>query len=176
MKKWGVVVAVAVLVAVAACDTAQSAIGVGVEWEGNGIAPMMLLPIKLSSGLIIEPMLAFQRLDPKGYAVGGTEIVVGARIEKAMLASGTTPVFGGYALVDLTSPDVSTGTAPDSYTDFQFGVFLGGSASLCDQVDIVGSWGPTVMVNGKRFSGGDSWTDFSSRASITFRWWLWGTK
>ena len=176
MKKWGVVVAVAVLVAVAACDTAQSAIGVGVDWAGNGLVPMMILPIKLQSGLTIEPMLGFERLDPKGHSDGGTTIDVGGRVSKAMSASGTTPVFGGYALVHLTTPDVVTGTAPDSYTDFEIGVFLGGSASLGDKIDIVGSWGPTVTVNGKRSSDGDSSTDFDSRASITLRWWLWGTR
>ncbi|MEW5701300.1 MAG: hypothetical protein AB1792_03625 [Candidatus Zixiibacteriota bacterium] len=207
MKKWGVLAAVAALAVVAASGTAHGAMGVGVVWDGNGgITPNMVLPIQMESGLLIEPMLGFDKIDEnyltitetdgggflaaqaKTSLVGsGTEIRAGVRVEKAAKMEGASPLIGGYGMLILGSPDdyVEGGTTVklDTYTDFSFGVFVGGSAPLANGVDIVGVWGPTVDMFGKRKASTEgleaeteSATNFGSRASLSLRFWLWGIR
>jgi hypothetical protein len=176
MKKLSIVLVIAVA-ALLVSAPAQAKIGVGINWNA-AVENVMVLPIKMQSGLIIEPMVGFQKIDKNlNEGIGATEVVAGARIEKHSKMDGITPVFGGFAMIDLTSLDYP-GDVPegvkDSYTDFAFGVYIGGSVPVADMFDVVGMWGPTVTIIGKRSDNGDSATNFSSQAQLVLRWWLWG--
>ena len=179
MKKLSIVLVIAAA-ALLVNAPAQAKIGVGINWNA-GIQDVMVLPIKMQSGLIIEPMVGFQKIDKNVNAgVGETDFSVGARIEKHSKSDGITPVFGGFAAVDLTSLDfpstlvAADGDAKDSFTDFVFGVYVGGSVPVADMFDVVGTWGPAVTIIGSRVEGGDGATNFSTQASLVLRWWLWG--
>ena len=156
-KKLVIVGAAIMVLAFAAVSNAQ--MGVGVKWE-TGIPDIMTFPIMFGEGMVLQPMLGFESVSD-AY----TEIEAGVSLEKHM-REGTTPLFGGYAAIDMVSPDEG-----DSWTNFGFGVFVGGSASLADNVDLVGQWGPSVTVLAEE--AGDATIVFSN-ASLTLRWWLWG--
>ena len=177
MKKYLVLGAVAVFAVMAAGSTANAAMGVGVKWGSNGASPEFVLPIKLASGMVIEPSLAFESVSSDAgskqaasFSGDGTAFRVGVAVEKYMDAVGAaSPLFGAKVMIDIGSPDVG-----DSYTDIGFSLYVGGSAALADNLDIVGYWGPEVLLIGERSPNGPTSTIIGSRASLMVRWWLWG--
>jgi hypothetical protein len=192
MKKWLVLGAVAMF-AVMAAGSAQAEIGVGILWNGGYLMPDMTLPISLESGIVIMPQVGFLNTEDFSY-MGGTpvgdntpkftQIRFGGGVEKQTMPGGTTPVFGGYVQAMLNSfSDLEYGTGGDaeefdSRFDVVFGLYVGGSAALGDNVDIVGLWGPQIYMTGEQTAGDEviweSSTEIGSSASIMFRWWLWG--
>jgi hypothetical protein len=189
MKKWLVLGAVAVF-AVLAAGSAKAEIGVGVIWDGGFLVPDMALPISMESGLVITPILGFLNTEDFYFPTSITaeddpvpkltQIRFGVMVEKQTMPGGTTPVFGGYARAHMNSySDLQVGGEDvDSRFDMRFGVFVGGSAALGDNVDIVGMWGPEITMFGEQKAGDlvvtESSTDIGSTARIMFRWWLWG--
>ena len=110
-------------------------------------------------------------------------IRVGVTVEKETNPGGLTALFGGGAMLHMFSTsDVFVDTAgdiePDGWMNFEFTVYIGGSAPLTDGVDIVGAWGPTISMLGKIEADGEeivsSATNFGSSAHLLLRWWLWG--
>jgi hypothetical protein len=211
MKKWLVLGAVAAFAVLATGITANAEMGVGVMWEGNGITPDMVLPIKLQSGLIISPIVGFSRHDLAGGAGLGTygeypvifdyvywepdgdpaftQFRIGVSVEKELMPGGTTALIGARGMLHMNSPsdlfvwvedDQGEGDYQelDSWMNIEFTVYLGGSASLTDDVDIVGAWGPTISMLGAVDAGDQEFipsaTNFGSSAHIMLRWWLWG--
>ena len=170
MKKLGIVVTAAVLAILATTAVASAQQGVAVMWEGSGLTPVMAVPIMFGEGMVLQPEVGVLWVADKG-PYPGTAFLLGASIEKHMMEGDTKPLFGAKARVEIGSPKGS-----DSYTDFSIGVFLGGTAKLAENVSLVGQWGPTMTLIGKRTSHGDSYATVSSTASITLRWWLWGNK
>ncbi|HUU46185.1 MAG TPA: hypothetical protein VM118_10685 [Acidobacteriota bacterium] len=181
MKKWVVLGAVAVFAVLATGSVAQAEFGVGVKWTGNGITPNMVLPIKLQSGLVIEPSVGFVSVSVDAGTtttlaavdiddlMEGTIFNVGVAVEKYMEMDGISPFFGADVQIQIGSPEVG-----DSWTDFGFGLFLGGAAEITDKVEILGSWGPEVVLVGERHKDGPTATVIGSRANFGIRWWLWG--
>lgn len=169
MKKLSVVLAGVAIVVMATGGAANAQIGVGTMWQGNGVPQTMLLPIMFGEGMVLQPMASiFSYSDGASF----TDIGLGVSIEKHM-REGTSPLFGGKVLVDIGSPDEG-----DSWTNFAFGVFVGGTAELGDNVDLIGQWGPTVSIFDENspasIAGFSDATVIRSEASITLRWWLWG--
>ena len=178
MKKFGMILAVALVGVLAVSSSSQAVMGVGVDWFGTSSGDaLMVLPIKMASGMIIEPMAGFAKINEhaseSGY--GETYITVGLRVEKAQKQEGASALWGACAAVDLSSVDLPSGVeAKSSFTDFMFGVYLGGSVPIADGLDLTGRWGPKVEAIGKRSDNGDGATNFGSMASLTFRWWVFG--
>lgn len=159
MRNLKLVVAGAAIMVLAIAGVGNAQMGVGVMWE-NGIPDVMALPIMFGEGVVLQPSLYFSSVSDL-Y----TQVEFGVSIEKQM-REGTSPLFGGFAAVDLVSPDVG-----NSWANFSFGAFVGGTASVADNLDLIGRWGPTVTVLAEEV--GDA-TIIGSDASLTLRWWLWG--
>jgi hypothetical protein len=165
MKKLSVVLAGVAIVVMASGGAANAQMGVATMWTGSGVPDVMALPIMFGEGMVLQPMVAFVSESNSGT---NTDVGLGLSIEKQM-REGTSPLFGGKAMVDIGSPDVG-----DSWTNFGFGVFVGGTAQLGDNVDLVGQWGPSVYIYAKESPVYTDETVIQSEASITLRWWLWG--
>jgi hypothetical protein len=165
MKKLSVVLAGVAIVVMASGGAANAQIGVGTMWTGGGVFDAMVLPIMFGEGMVLEPSAQVFSIS---NGASFTEIGLGISIEKHM-REGTSPLFGGMAMVDIGSPDEG-----DSWTNFGFGVFIGGTAELGDNVDIVGKWGPTIGIYAEESPVYTDATVIQSEASITLRWWLWG--
>ncbi|MBD3299054.1 MAG: hypothetical protein GF341_10395 [candidate division Zixibacteria bacterium] len=194
MRKAVLVLLGAAVMMVAAVGSAGAQnIGVGVEYTGSSVTPDMLLPIKLGDGsLILEPIVGLSIIsvddpdegssfsagtDQFGFTEEGTQFRVGLGLEKQTDPGNTSPLFGGFARVHLTSPESDN---VDSWTDFVFGVYLGGVASLTDNMEIQGFWGPTFTMFGEKTdSDGDvfspSVTRIDSRAGFKLRWFVFGS-
>jgi len=170
MKRFGIVATTVALAILATTAVASAQIGVAVMWEGNGIAPVFALPITFGEGMVFQPMAGIWWEGDKG-PYPGTEFMIGASFEKQMGEGDTRPLFGALAALDMISPKEG-----DSYTDFSIGVFVGGTAKLAENVSLVGAWGPTMTMVGKRTSAGDSYATLNSTAHVALRWWLWGNK
>lgn len=184
MRKWGLIVAVAAVAAVAVSGPAHSAIGVGVRWgQDAGLVPNMVLPVKMASGMIVEPEVGFASSPISSGLTAATtastrratQIRLGVGVEKAMKSEGTSGLFGARALVHINT---FSNTDFKSRLDLAFGVYIGGTAKLADGVDIVGTWGPSVGITGKQkvkssSAESDSQTSFGSTANLTIRFWLW---
>ncbi|HWO56366.1 MAG TPA: hypothetical protein VNN55_02245 [bacterium] len=189
MKKFAIALFALTLLSVA--GTANAEMGVGVVWSGNGIVPNMVLPIKMASGLVIEPILGFDKSEtdipyidedevPADFDLSITNIRAGVRVEKQMKMDGITPVFGGMAMIDLWSPGGDLSDEIDSWTNFSFGVYVGASAPLAEGVDLVGTWGPTITSFGEIKAADDdeivlqeSATNIGSTANLSLRFWIW---
>ncbi len=170
MKKFGIVATVAALAVLATTGVAGAQMGVAAIWSGGGVVPIMALPIHVGDAMVIQPMAGFDWVADKGPNPGSA-FMVGGSLEAQFGGEETKALFGGKVTVDITSPKVG-----DSYTDFHIGAFLGGTAKLSDNVSLVGQWGPTMTMVGKRSSNGESYATVSSDASITLRWWVFGNK
>ncbi|GAB4317423.1 MAG: hypothetical protein Kow0074_06020 [Candidatus Zixiibacteriota bacterium] len=190
MKKAVLVLAAAAMMLAGAVGTAGAQnIGVGVLYSGSSLVPDMLLPIKLGDGsLILEPQLGLSIVsvdDPESSSMAasantlgieGTQIRFGASLEKQTNPGSTSPLFGGFARVSLTSPDAE---GLDSWTDFTFGVFLGGTAELASNLEFQGFWGPMFTLNGEHTAGDavltPSSTSIDSMAGFRLRWFVFGS-
>jgi hypothetical protein len=176
MKKLSIVLVIAAAALLVSAPAKAADMGVGINWLGNG-QDLMVLPIKMESGLILEPMAGFQIVKD-----GNKYFDFGARIEKHSKSDGITPLFGAFGLFEYTKfPDATTliaatGDPKKSVIDFSLGVYVGGSVPVSEKFDVVGSWGPEVDILTSRFEGGKSSTVFRSQASLVLRWWLWGEK
>ncbi len=176
MKKLSIVLVIAAAALLVSAPAQATNMGVGINWLGGG-QDMMVLPIQMESGLIIEPMLGFQIVKD-----GNKNFDFGARIEKHAKSDGITPLFGAFGVLEYTKlPSASSlvaavGDYKKSYVDFALGVYLGGSVPVVDNFDVVGSWGPEITILTARQEGGKSTTVFSSQASLVLRWWVWGGK
>jgi len=181
MKKLGLIVAVAAFAAMTLTGLASAQnIGVGLLWEGSGITPDMVLPIKLGEDMVIQPVVGFDAVkDVK------TEFRFGASFEKHLNTDPTTGLFGAKIYADFTSPSKPSSSAiPEdkSYLDLTFTVFLGATAKLADNVSLVGQWGPYLTAVGERKESlhgvetvtAKSTTLIGSAASLTLRWWIFG--
>ena len=168
MKKFALTVVAIAFAAMLLTGSASAQMGVAVIWDGGGVAPIFALPIQMGEAMVIQPMAAFQWVADKGPNPG-TAFMLGGSLEAHMGEGDTRGLFGGKVAVEITSPKVG-----DSFTDFAIGAFIGGTAKLADNVSLVGQWGPTMTLVGKRVSGGDSYAMLSSDASITLRWWVFG--
>ncbi len=164
-------------------------IGIGLEYTGSNITPDMLLPIKLGDGsLILEPLVGLSIVsvddpDDESFAaaanslsIEGTQLRFGASLEKQTDPGNTSPLFGGFARVMLTSPEAE---GLDSWTDFMFGAYIGGTAELANNLEFQGFWGPTFTLFGERTAGDivtqPSSTRIDSRAGFRLRWFVFGS-
>jgi hypothetical protein len=170
MKRFGIIATTVALAILATSAVASAQMGVAAMWTGSGIAPIMALPIAFGEGMVLQPMVGIHWESDKGQYFPGTAITLGSSFEKGFGTGDTHPLFGGKLAVDIYSPKVG-----DSWTNFNVGVFLGGSAKLADNVTLVGQWGPTITAYGKKGTiSGESYTTLDSEASITLRWWVFG--
>jgi hypothetical protein len=171
MKRFGIVATTVALAIMATTAVASAQMGVAVMWDGNGLAPVMALPITIGEGMVLQPKVGILWVADDG-PTPGTEFMIGASFEKHMMEGDTRPLFGVHAAVDAVSPKEG-----DSYTNFNLGVFIGGTAKLAENVSIVGQWGPTLTMVGEKGSvTGKSYSTLHSSAALTLRWWLWGNK
>ena len=177
------------LMGVVGVASAQN-MGVGLTYQGANLVPDLSLPIKMSGGsIVIEPLVGFsivsvdtpdnssQAASANSLAIEGTQFRFGASIEKQTNPGGTSPLFGGFARVNLTSPESD---ALDSWTDISFGAFIGGTAQLADNLEFLGFWGPQFTLNGERTSSSGSVlaassTSIDSMAGFRLRWYVFGS-
>ena len=165
MRNVKLVVAAAAIMVLAASGVSNAQMGVGVMWTGDGVADAMALPIALGEDMVLQPMARFFSLsDGASYS----EFGLGLSLEKRM-REGTSPLFGGKVLVEIGSPDEG-----DGWTNFGIGAFLGGTASLADNLDIVGVWGPTLYMYAEESPIFTDASVITSEASLTLRWWVFG--
>ncbi len=162
MKKFAL--AVAALALLATAGTAQAAVGVTSEFDG-WVDPRIGINFG-GNGTTIDILGGFNSVDGVGSIVS-----IGGRFERLMSGGGNaSPLFGLCADVDLGSPDEG-----DSYTDLSFGGFIGGRVEIVEDFSIAGHMGLKVAMNGERFEGDESTTDFGTFANLAFRWTgLWG--
>jgi hypothetical protein len=168
MKKFGIVVTTVALAILATTAVASAQLGVAVMWKADGVAPIFALPIQMGDAMVIQPMAAFY-WGADDSPNPGTALMLGGSLEAHMGEGDTRGLFGGKVAVEIGSPKEG-----DSYTDFHIGAFIGGTAKLADNVALVGQWGPTMTMIGKRSSLGKSYAVINSDASITLRWWVFG--
>jgi hypothetical protein len=165
MRNMKLVVAAAAIMVLAAAGVGNAQMGVGVMWTSDGVPDVMTLPIMFGEGMVLQPMVGFISVsDGASYS----EFHVGASFEKQM-REGTSPLFGGRIMVEIGSPDEG-----DGWTNFGIGAFLGGTASLADNLDIVGTWGPMLTMYAEESPVYTDATVISSQANITLRWWVFG--
>lgn len=189
MKKAVLVLAAAAIMVVGVVGMAGAQnIGIGVEYTGSNVTPDMLLPIKLGDGsLILEPMVGLSILsvdDPENTTAAsassldaeGTQLRFGLSLEKQTNPGSTSPVFGGFARMMLTSPDAE---GLDSWTDFQVGAFVGGTAELASNLEFQGFWGPVFTIFGEHTAGDVvtqlGRTRIDSMAGFRLRWFVFGS-
>lgn len=170
MKKFGIVVATVALAILATTAVANAQLGVAVMWEGSGVAPVFALPIAVGEAMVIQPMAGVYWVGDKGPNPGSV-FMLGGSLEAHFGGGDTKGLFGGKLFVDFGSPK-----GGDSFTDISLGAFLGGSAKLGENLSLVGQWGPTLTLVGKRTANGENYSTISSDASITLRWWVFGDK
>lgn len=180
--KWTTTLLVAVALLVAA-PAAQAQMGIGVLWNASGlpsggsywstnggIVPMMVFPIMIGEGLVLQPMLGGTSV---GFGDSGSrdwlELRLGGMAEYHFGSKDVTPLFGAKGLLVVNAIEDR-----DGWTDISLGVFLGATANVVDNVSIVGQWGPTYKFFAKDSPGGDR-TEGGTEVSLTLRWWVFGT-
>ena len=193
MKK--VLLGVAILMLASSSVVSAQNMGVGLVWSGGGVVPDMSLPIKMGDGsLVLEPMVGLDITSvdtPSSTSAAsanqsyqfdfeGTRFRVGLTVEKQTNPGTVTPLFGAGAFLAMFSPD--TDFSPlDSWTNFSFMGFIGGSAELTDNLEFVGMWGPQVTFYGEQtFKDGGATaspkaTEISSMAAFRLRWYVFGS-
>jgi hypothetical protein len=157
MKKFAI--AMAALALLATAGTAQAGVGFTSEFDG-WVDPRIGINFG-GNGTTIDLLGGFWSYDSE-Y----TLIALGGRFEKLMSGGGNaSPLFGLCADVELGSPDEG-----DSWTDLSFGGFLGGRVEIVEDFSLAGHMGVKVMMEGERFEGDESTTNFGTFANLTFRW------
>jgi hypothetical protein len=171
MKRFGIVATTVALAIFATTAVASAQLGVAVMWQGGGVAPIYALPIQMGEAMVIQPMAAFAWVAEDGGAIAGSAYMLGGSLEAHFGDGDAKGLVGGKLFVEFGSPK-----GEDTWTDFQVGIFLGGTAKLADNLSLVGQWGPTLTMVGKRSLFDKSYIAESSDASITLRWWVFGSK
>ncbi|HEX9750695.1 MAG TPA: hypothetical protein VGB22_05345 [candidate division Zixibacteria bacterium] len=186
MKKLVLICAATVLGLFAIAGSAHAGAGVGATWYYGSIIPDITIPIKMESGMIIEPRLGFTNISyDEGsssqaagsvYSYGGTAIRLGVSGEFPFgEATAAHPMIGACVGVQNISPDVE---GLDSWTDFFVDAFVGGTASLTDGCDAGVRAGVELWMYGEQKAGDvvvePSATEIATFVQFFMRWWLWG--
>jgi len=185
MKKLVLICAATVLGLFAVAGSAHAEAGVGTVWYYGSIIPDITIPIKMESGMIIEPRLGFTNISyDEGssdlaagsvYSYGGTSIRAGVSGEFPFGEGTANPMLGACVGVENVSPD---NDVLDSWTNFFVDAFVGGTASLTDGLDAGVRAGAEVWLYGEQTAGDivvqPSATEIGTFVQFFMRWWLWG--
>ena len=177
--KWTTTLLVAVALLVAA-PAAPAQMGLGVMWTASseynnnsfspssGMVPIFAFPIMIGGSLLLQPMLGGASAVFEGATESASQFRVGGIMEYHFGGDGAVPLLGAKGLLEFNSKSVG-----DGWTNIHFGVFLGATADVAENVSIIGQWGPTYRFIGKEGRGfGGPELVSSTEASLTLRWWI----